>query len=69
MLHGIDFSCNNVALKTVPYKHHLYPFFVFIRRLVEETMQGHQNTKEARTKLQAYKANLGKGVCFSKISK
>lgn len=29
-----------------------------MRRLVEETMQGHQNTKEARTKLQAYKANL-----------
>lgn len=30
----------------------------FIRRLVEETMQSHQNTKEARRKLQLYKQKL-----------
>ena len=32
----------------------------FYRRLVEETMQGHQSTKESRKRLQAYKQKLGK---------
>ena len=33
-----------------------------MRRLVEATMQGHQNTKEAIIKLQQMKQRLGKPV-------
>lgn len=33
--------------------------FVFLRKLVEQTMMDHENTKEARRKLQEYKQKLG----------
>lgn len=33
---------------------------IFYRKLVEQTMMEHENTKEARKKLQEYKQKLGK---------
>ena len=36
-------------------------FFFNCRKLVEQTMMEHENTKEARRKLQEYKQKLGKG--------
>lgn len=37
-----------------------FNFFFHCRKLVEQTMMEHENTKEARRKLQEYKQKLGK---------
>lgn len=39
--------------------------FRLVRKLVEQTMMEHENTKEARRKLQEYKQKLGKTRAFS----
>ena len=40
-----------------------FRIFFLCRKLVEQTMMEHENTKEARRKLQEYKQKLGEKLC------